>query len=104
MKEGTLLMAHGPATEWKEDKSEGYKAKLGFAMIAVFAIVYTIFILICVISPKTMANSVGSLNVAVAFGFGIIVLAIIQALIYNFFCSRKEHEYEKVDSVKGDDS
>ncbi|MBN2076763.1 MAG: DUF485 domain-containing protein [Dehalococcoidales bacterium] len=97
-------MAHGPATKWKEDKSEGFKAKLGFVMIAVFAIVYAIFILICVVSPKTMANSVGSLNVAVAFGFGIIVLAIIQALIYNFFCSRKEHEYERADSVKGDDS
>lgn len=97
-------MAHGPATRWKEDKSEGFKAKFGFVMVAVFAIVYAIFILICVISPKTMANSVGSLNVAVAFGFGIIVLAIIQALIYNFFCSRKEHDYEKADSVKGDDS
>ena len=97
-------MAHGPAAEWKEDKSEGYKAKFGFVMIAVFSIVYAIFILICVISPKTMANSVGSLNVAVTFGFGIIVLAIIQALIYNFFCSRKEQEYEKADSVKGDDS
>ncbi|MFC1946865.1 DUF485 domain-containing protein [Chloroflexota bacterium] len=97
-------MSHGPAEEWKEDKSEGYKAKFGFVMIAVFSIVYAIFILICVISPKTMANSVGSLNVAVAYGFGIIVLAIIQALIYNFFCSRKENEYEKADSVKGDDS
>ncbi len=94
-------MAHGPATKWKKDKSEGYKAKLGFAMIVVFAIVYSIFILICVISPKTMANSVGSLNVAVAYGFGIIVLAIIQALIYNYFCSRKEHEHEKADSGKG---
>ena len=97
-------MAHGPATEWKEDKSEGYKAKLGFIMIAVFAIVYAIFILICVISPKTMANSIGSLNVAVAYGFGIIVLAIIQALVYNFFCSRKEHSYEKGDSRKREDS
>ena len=97
-------MAHGPATKWKEDKSEGYKAKLGFVMIAVFAIVYAIFILICVISPKTMANNVGSLNVAVAYGFGIIVLAIIQALIYNYFCSRKEHKYEKADSGKEDNS
>ncbi len=104
MKEGILRMAHGPATAWKKDKSEGFKAKLGFIMIAVFALVYAIFILICVISPKTMANSVGSLNVAVAYGFGIIVLAIIQALIYNYFCSRKEHEYEKADSGKGGDS
>ena len=104
MKEGILHMAHGPATKWKEDKSEGYKAKLGFFMIAVFSIVYAIFILICVISPKTMANNIGSLNVAVAYGFGIIVLAIIQALVYNFFCSRKELEHDKADCKKGGDS
>lgn len=83
-------MAHGPATEWREDKTEGYKAKLGFGMIAVFSLVYATFILLCVISPKSLANHVGSLNVAVTFGFGIIVLAIIQALIYNFLCSGKE--------------
>ena len=37
-----------------------------------------------------MAKDVGSLNVAIVFGFGIIILAIIQALIYNFICSKKE--------------
>jgi len=94
-------MAHGPATEWKEEKTVDFKAKLGFGMVAVFSLVYATFILLCVISPKTLANNVGSLNVAVTFGFGIIVLAIIQALIYNFLCSRKEKADGDSGTVKG---
>ena len=94
-------MAHGPATEWKEDKTESFKTRLGFGMIAFFTLVYATFILLCVISPKTLANHVGSLNVAVTFGFGIIVLAVIQALIYNFMCSRREKADENTGSSKG---
>lgn len=93
-------MSHGPATEWKEDRTEGFKSRFGFVMITVFSLVYAAFILICVISPKTMANNAGGLNVAVAFGFGIIVLAIIQALIYTFICSSKEKAEELRVSAK----
>ena len=90
-------MEHGPAMEWHEEKSQGFKTKLGLNMYAIFAPVYLAFILICVISPKLMARDVGSLNVAIVFGFGIIILAIIQALIYNFICSKKENMDEDTD-------
>ena len=85
-------MAHGPATEWKEDKSEGFKARLGLTMYAIFSPVYLAFILVSVISPTFMARNIGPLNVAIVFGFGIIILAIIQALIYNSICSRRENQ------------
>jgi uncharacterized membrane protein (DUF485 family) len=97
-------MAHGPATKWKEDKSEGFKTKLGLWMVALFIVIYLAFILICVISPQTMANDVGGINVAVTYGFLIIVIAIIQALIYNVICSRREKADELSDTSKGDDS
>ncbi|UCD08220.1 MAG: DUF485 domain-containing protein [Dehalococcoidales bacterium] len=97
-------MAHGPATKWKEDKSEGFKTKLGLGMIAIFIVIYLTFILICVISPQTMANDIGGLNVAVTYGFLIIVIAIVQALIYNVICSRKEKADELSELEKGDDS
>ena len=84
------IMEHGPPTEWQEDKSEGFKTKLGLIMVAFFTIVYFAFIILAVTNPQAMANDVGSLNVAVVYGFGIIILAIIQALIYNFVCSRHE--------------
>ncbi|MBN2240722.1 MAG: DUF485 domain-containing protein [Dehalococcoidales bacterium] len=95
-------MAHGPATEWKEEKSQGFKTKLGLVMIAIFIVIYLAFILITVISPKTMGNDVGNINVAVLYGFLIIVIAIIQALIYNVICARKEKEDQLPESGKGD--
>ena len=85
-------MGHGPATEWKPDKCEGYKTKLGFIMFTIYTIVYFVFIILAVTNPQMLGNNVGSLNVAITYGFGIIILAIIQALIYNWACSKKEKE------------
>jgi uncharacterized membrane protein (DUF485 family) len=94
-------MEHGPPTEWQEDKSEGFKTKLGIIMVVIFTIVYFAFIIIAVTNPQVMANDVGNLNVAIVFGFGIIILAIIQALIYNFACSRKEKANGDTGKEKG---
>jgi len=93
-------MEHGPATEWRVEKSRAYKTKLGLIMFAIYTPIYLAFIIISVVSPSFMGIDVGSLNVAIVYGFGIIILAIIQAIIYNIICSRKE----KLDHVetKGD--
>jgi uncharacterized membrane protein (DUF485 family) len=95
-------MEHGPATEWQVEKSQNYKAKLGLVMFAIFTPIYLAFIFICVISPSTMAKDVGSLNIAIVYGFGIIILAIIQAVIYNIICSKKEKHDHVDDGVKGE--
>lgn len=84
-------MEHGPATELQEEASQSFKTRVGLNMYAIFAPVYLAFILVAVISPKSMAMDVGSLNLAIVFGFAIIILAIIQALIYNLICSRREN-------------
>jgi uncharacterized membrane protein (DUF485 family) len=83
-------MAHGPATEWKKEKSEDFKTKLGLIMFAIYVPIYLIFVFICVLSPKSMAINIGSLNLAIVYGFALIILAVIQALIYNNICSKRE--------------
>jgi len=35
---------------------------------------------------------------------GLIVLALVQALVYNIMCSRKEAEFARLESLSGDDS
>ena len=95
-------MEHEPASELKEDKSVGFKTKLGLIMITVYTVVYFTFIIIAVANPQLMAKDIGSLNLAIAYGFGIIILAIIQALIYNFACSRREKKHEDADKGKGE--
>lgn len=95
-------MEHGPATEWQVEASQGYKTKLGLIMCAFFVVVYLAFILTAVISPQSMAIDVGKLNLAIVFGFGIIILAIIEALIYNFLCSNKEKQDQQT-SAEGEE-
>jgi uncharacterized membrane protein (DUF485 family) len=85
-------MSHGPSTEWKKDTSSAYKSRLGVWMFLVYAVVYATFITMNVAAPALMRADVGSLNVAILFGFGLIILAVILAFIYNFFCSRAERK------------
>jgi uncharacterized membrane protein (DUF485 family) len=95
-------MEHGPSTEWKVEKSQGFKTKLGLIMMPIFAVVYFVFIVIAVTNPQMMADDVGSLNVAIAYGFAIIIVAIVMALIYNYLCSRKEKEDGAPEKGKGE--
>jgi uncharacterized membrane protein (DUF485 family) len=95
-------MGHGPGTEWRTEKSQAYKAKLGIYMFAAYTPIYLAFILISVISPSFMARDIGSLNVAIVYGFGIIILAIIQAVVYNAICSNKEKHDHIPEAQKGD--
>lgn len=86
------MMSHGPSTVWKDDASTKYKSRLGVIMFLVYAVVYGGFIAINVAFPQWMRIDVGSLNVAIIYGFGLIVLAIIQAFIYNHLCTLAERK------------
>jgi uncharacterized membrane protein (DUF485 family) len=94
-------MDHGQATEWKTEKSEGYKSKLGLIMFAIYVPIYFAFVFICVLSPKTMGIDIGSLNMAIVYGFFLIILAMVQALIYNYLCSRREKLEKETEQSKG---
>ncbi len=85
-------MSHGPSTVWKDDSSTKYKTKLGVIMFLIYALIYSIFIFINVSFPAWMRISVGSLNVAIVYGFGLIVVAVVQAFIYNHLCTLAERK------------
>ena len=69
-------MDHGPAVELGVDKASGKKAKLGVWLFILYTIVYAIFVAIGVLNYEAMGKIVlGNQNLAVVFGFGLIVLA-----------------------------
>ena len=76
-------MQHGPATEWKRDKASSLKELLGKWMFLLYTLVYAGFIFINVFSPKFMGIDIGSINVAIFYGFGLIIFAIFLAFAYN---------------------
>mgnify|MGYP005847468155 CR=1 FL=1 len=94
-------MEHGPATEWKEDeKTSKIKSKLGIWMFAGYSIIYAVFIILNVVSPKIMGLDIGMLNLAIIYGFGLIILALIMALIYNALCGFAEERALKLEKMQ----
>ncbi len=86
-------MLHKPAAESGPDHAQSFKSKLGVRMFLIYALIYIGFVAINVISPPTMEKIIFlGLNLAVVYGFGLIIFALVLALIYNHACGLKEKE------------
>ena len=83
-------MGHGPAVKLGKDDASAYKTKLGVKMFIAYTLVYVVFVAINATSPKTMQSIVLGQTAAVIWGFGLIGLALVMAVIYNHFCTRAE--------------
>ncbi|MFC2159457.1 DUF485 domain-containing protein [Actinomycetota bacterium] len=90
-------MGHGPTTKWGDDRSKPFKIKLGLWMFSFYLLLYGGFIVINVVNPKLMSIDIGSLNLAIVYGFSLIIIALIMALIYNLLSTRFEKKYNKKD-------
>jgi uncharacterized membrane protein (DUF485 family) len=89
-------MGHGPAAKLGEDKASGRKARLGAWMFIFYSIVYAGFVFIGVIKYELMGKIVlGELNLAVVYGMGLIIFAIVLGIIYNWRCTKFENEMNK---------
>ena len=85
-------MLHEPAAQSGPDPASDYKQRLGVIMFAVYAVIYGGFIFINVVNVKLMETTVlFGMNLAVVYGFSLIILALVLALIYNHLCTRREH-------------
>jgi uncharacterized membrane protein (DUF485 family) len=85
-------MLHGQATALEKDNAISKKNKLGILLFIIYMTVYSGFVGIGVIAPHIMKSKILSQNVAVVYGLGLIVLAIIMGVIYNFYCTKFEDQ------------
>ena len=84
-------MQHKPAPKLGDDAASAFKTRLGLILFVIYGLVYAGFVALNTISPKTTGQVIfAGLNLAVVFGFGLIVLAIVMGLIYHVICSRAE--------------
>ena len=89
-------MLHEPSARSGPDPAARYKMRLGVWMFIPYALVYAVFVLINLVKPVVMETIVVfGLNLAVVYGFGLILLALVMALIYNQMCGRQEHALYK---------
>ncbi len=94
------MMSHGPAAPSGKDFAADYKMKLGVKLFVVYALIYAGFVLINVVWPMMMDQVVlFGLNLACVYGFGLIGLAAVLAVVYDAMCRRQESLLNKEGEV-----
>ena len=62
-------------------------ARIGLVLFAVYLVLYGGFVLLNAYSPTTMEwTPIAGINLAVLYGFGLIVAAFVLALVYGWLC------------------
>lgn len=91
-------MLHEPASSTGKDLAASYKSRLGIIMFVVYTLFYAGFVAINLIDPLAMGIIVlWGLNLAVVYGFALIIVALILALVYDRLCHLKEVELNKAE-------
>ena len=60
-------------------------SRLGLCLFAAYVLLYSGFVLLAAFAPKTMEQTpIAGVNLAVWYGFGLIVAALLLAVIYGW--------------------
>ena len=86
-------MLHEPANEVGVDNAAKKKARLGVWFFFLYLFFYGGFVAIGVLNYELMAiKVVAGLNLALVYGMGLILFAVLLGILYNYFCSKYEDE------------
>lgn len=70
-----------------DEAFERRKSRIGIRMTLLYSLIYAGFVILSVFQPAIMGvRAVFGLNLAVAYGLALIIIAFIFALIYNYLC------------------
>ena len=79
-----------PAVREREDAAVvAHNTRSGVVLLIVYVVFYGGFVALSAFRPAAMANApTGGANLAVLYGFGLIVLALALALVYMKACRK----------------
>jgi uncharacterized membrane protein (DUF485 family) len=63
-------------------------ARLGLRLFAVYGLIYALYVVAGAFLPSVMRAGLAGVNVAVVWGFGLIILAFVMAIVYGRLCDR----------------
>ncbi len=77
-----------------------HNARLGFLLFAIYLSLYGGFVFLNAFSAETMElTPVAGVNLAILYGFGLIIAAVVLALIYGWL-SKEEAEPVQIDHTQ----
>ena len=75
---------------------ETSNARLGLFLFVLYTALYTAFVLLNAFKPELMeATPFAGINIAILYGFGLIVAALVLALIYGWLCKDSDPSSDK---------
>jgi uncharacterized membrane protein (DUF485 family) len=83
-----------------------FNTRLGLWLFALYLLLYAGFVLISAFAAEVMDTIiVAGLNLAIIYGFALIVFALVLALIYGMMCRREpdDNVRRNVHDQQGDD-
>jgi uncharacterized membrane protein (DUF485 family) len=70
-----------------EDSVAGRNAHYGIVLFFVYFLFYAGFMALTAFYPAVMSSTpFGGVNLAILYGFGLIIAALVLALVYMFLC------------------
>lgn len=70
---------------------QGRNARIGVVLFAVYLVLYGGFVFLSAFSAETMESTpIDGVNLAVLYGFGLIIAALILSGIYGVMCRGSE--------------
>jgi uncharacterized membrane protein (DUF485 family) len=65
-------------------------SRIGLSLFAIYLVLYGGFVLLAAFSPETMERTPSAgVNLAIWYGFGLIIAALVLALIYGWACQSR---------------
>ena len=78
-------------------------ARYGLWLFAIYLAFYGGFVLLAAFAPATMERlPLAGVNLAIWYGFGLIVLALVLALFYGWLCRRREPPDDQIRNPKSE--
>ena len=72
---------------------EARNARLGLILFGLYLLLYGGFVLLIAFSPETMESTpLAGINLAILYGFGLIVAALVLSLLYGYLCGTETVE------------
>ncbi len=79
---------------------ETRNARIGFVLFVVYLLLYGGFVFLNAFAAEVMEiTPIAGVNLAILYGFGLIVAAFVLALVYGFWCKEKPAEQVPVEQV-----
>ena len=72
---------------------EKRNSRIGLVLFVIYLVLYGGFVLLNAFSPETMEKTpMAGVNLAILYGFGLIIAALVLALLYGWLCKPAEPE------------